>query len=59
MELLRKKPCRILIDCGSTKNHISTKIIDWLRIKIKAMKGGSIYLADDQDNVLIETCEEI
>lgn len=44
---LRRQPCQMLVDCGSTKNSISIEIANWLRIKTKEIKRGSIYLTDD------------
>lgn len=55
---LRGQPCQVLVDCGSTENCISTVIANRLGIKTKVVTGGTIYLADDRENVLSETCEE-
>lgn len=46
------------MDCSSTKNSISTRIANQLGIKIKVMKRKSIYLANDQEDVLNQICEE-
>lgn len=55
---LRGQPCQVLVDCGSTENCISTAIVNRLGIKTKVVIGGTIYLADDRENVLNESCEE-
>lgn len=40
------------------KNYISTKITDQLENKTKSIKRRIIYIANVQENILNETCEE-
>lgn len=58
MDQLRRLPCRVLVDCNSIENYISTIIAKRLGIKAKVIKGESIYLADEQKNMLSKTSEE-